>query len=110
MNTPVSKNEFQKKVVENSGLALVLFTVEWNGACQIISPLFDELAGSYRGLVTFFSIDVEKEAGIEREYGVMEQPTILFFKKGRVIDHIKGLVPRNVMIYKIENALSDNLN
>lgn len=110
MNTPVSKFEFRKKVVESNSLALVQFTVEWSGACQIISPLFEELAGSYRGQAAFFTVDVEKEEGIENEYGVLELPTILFFKNGKVIDHIRGLAPRNVMIYKIESALSNNLN
>jgi len=39
---------------------------------------------------------------------VMEIPTILFFKRGQIIDHLSGLVPNNVVISKIENALSLN--
>ena len=42
--------------------------------------------------------------------GVMELPTILFFKSGKVIDHITGLTPKNVMISKIEKALTTELN
>ena len=110
MNIAVSKNDFRKRVIENMNLAVVQFTVEWSGACQIISPIFHELAGSYRGQAAFFTVDVEKEPGIDEEYGVMELPTILFFKDGKVVDHIKGLIPRNTMIYKIENALANNLN
>lgn len=110
MNIRVSKNEFRKKVIENDNLAVVQFTVEWSGACQIISPIFNELAGSYGGQAAFFTVDVEKETGIDREYGIMELPTILFFRDGKVVDHIKGLTPRNTMIYKIENALADNIN
>jgi thioredoxin-like negative regulator of GroEL len=53
---------------------------------------------------------VEKETGIDDEYGVMELPTILFFKSGKVIDHVKGLAPKNVVISKIEDALSNRLN
>jgi thioredoxin-like negative regulator of GroEL len=59
-------------------------------------------------MVNFFTIDVEKESGIDKEYGVMEIPTILFFKRGQIIDHVSGLVPKNVVISKIENALSLN--
>lgn len=110
MNIRISKHEFRKQVVENNRLALVQFTLAWSGACQIISPLFEELAGSYLGRAAFFTVDVEKEPGLELEYGVRDFPTILFFRDGEVIDHIRGLKPRKDMIDKIENALSQNLN
>lgn len=106
----ISKTEFRKNVIENMNLSLVQFKVDWSGACQIISPIFNELAGSYRGQADFFTIDVEQDGGINDEYGVTELPTILFFKEGKLIDHIKGLVPKNVMIYKIENALANRFN
>ena len=110
MNKMISKNEFKKEVIDSMSLSLVQFTLEWSGACQIISPMYEELADSYKGQAKFFTVDVEKESGIDNEYGVMELPTILFFKSGRVIDHIKGLTPKNVMISKIENALNKELN
>lgn len=109
MKQPLSKTTFKKEVVDSTGLALVHFTTEWNGACQIISPVYEELARSYTGQVGFYTVDVEKETGIDTEYGVMELPTILFFKSGRVIDHITGLIPKNLIIAKIENALTTSL-
>ena len=48
----------------------------------------------------------KRKTGIDHEFGVMEFPTILFFKSGEVIDHVTGLTPKNVMITKIENALT----
>jgi thioredoxin 1 len=110
MNRHISKTEFRKEVIDNPSLNLVQFKTEWSGACQIISPVFEELAKSYRGQVNFFTVDAEKEKGIVKEYGVMELPTILFFRRGEVIDHATGLIPKNVMITKIETALSSALN
>lgn len=106
----ISKKEFRKQVIESTNLSLVQFTIEWSGACQIISPMYEELASSYEGQANFYTVDIEKETGIENEYGVMELPTILFFKNGKVIDYVRGLAPKNVMITKIENALSSTLN
>jgi thioredoxin 1 len=110
MNRTISKKEFKKEVVENINLTLVQFKIEWNGACQIISPVYEELAKAYKGQASFFTVDIEKDAGIENEYGIMELPTILFFRGGAIVDHIRGLVPKNVMIMKIENALASGLN
>jgi thioredoxin 1 len=110
MNRINSKAAFKNEVVGNTGLSLVQFKKEWNGACQIISPIYEELARSYTGQARFFVVDVEQVAGIEHQYGVMEIPTILFFRAGEIIDHLTGLAPKNVMIAKIENALSGNNN
>lgn len=110
MNQLISKTNFRKEVVDNTGLALVQFKKEWNGACQIISPIYEELAKSYKGLAKFFTIDVEKDPGIDLEFGVMEFPTILFFRSGEVIDHVTGLIPKNMIISKIENALTSAFN
>jgi thioredoxin 1 len=108
MSRKLTKQEFKKEVMESEALSLVKFKIEWSGACQIISPIYEELSKSYTGTVNFFTIDVEKETGIDKEYGVMEIPTILFFKRGKIVDHVSGLVPKNVVISKIENALSLN--
>lgn len=110
MNMKITKTEFRRNVVTNSSLSLVQFKVDWSGACQIISPIFNELASAYKGQADFFTLDVEQDEEINSEYGVTELPTILFFREGKVVDHIKGLVPRNVIINKIENALLGRAN
>lgn len=110
MTRAISKTEFKSEVIDRTTLSLVQFRIEWSGACQIISPIYDELAASYKGQAHFFTIDVEHETGIDNEYGITELPTILFFRNGKIIDHITGLTPKNVMITKIENALTIKLN
>lgn len=106
MNRQLTKADFKKEVVESRMLALVQFKKEWNGASQIIEPVYNELANSYNGVVSFFTVDVEKENGLDREYGVIDIPTILFFKQGQIVDHAVGLTPKNILITKIENAIT----
>jgi thioredoxin 1 len=108
MNRTISRNEFRKEVIESITLSLVQFKIEWSGACQIVSPIYEELAASYKGQANFFTVDVEEESGLDHDYGIIELPTILFFKSGKVIDHVTGLTPKNVVISKIENALNRN--
>ncbi|MHA4807151.1 thioredoxin family protein [Flavitalea flava] len=98
---------FKKEVLENSRLSLVQFKTTWSGACQIIAPVFEDLAKSYSGEAGFFSIDAERETGITKTFGVQEFPTILFFKQGEVIDHAVGLTAKNILTGKIENALKN---
>ena len=106
MTKALSQKNFKKQVIESATLSLVQFKAEWNGTCQIIAPLFKSLAVTYKRKVKFFTVDVEENKLLETEHGVTGIPTILFFKNGKVIDHLAGLAPRNIIIEKIENALA----
>jgi thioredoxin 1 len=106
MSKKITRTVLRQEVIDSRDLTLLQFRTEWSGACQIISPVYEELSESYTGIVKFFSIDVEQEAGVEKEFGVLEFPTILFFKNGELIDHAIGLIPKNTLIAKIENALA----
>jgi thioredoxin 1 len=106
MSRTITKTIFKEEVLENVHLSLVQFKTEWSGTCQIIAPAYEDLARTYIGVADFFSIDVEQEKGMDKEFGVLEFPTILFFKNGELIDHAIGLVPKSILRKKIENALS----
>lgn len=109
MNRKISRREFRKEVTESSVLTIVNFKADWSGACQIIEPVYNDLAKAYRSKVNFYTVDVEAENGIEREYGIMELPTILFFISGKIVDHAVGLTSRNILISKIENAIAHKI-
>ena len=105
------KNRFNREATENERLTLALFKTEWNGACQIVSMIYDDLAKSYQHDAGFFTVDFEENPELSSEFGIREVPAILFFKKGQLIDHAVGLTAKNVLITKIESALnSSNTN
>ncbi len=107
MNKTISKKQLKKEVTESKGVLVVQFKTEWSGACQIILPIYEELAGSFDGKARFYTVDVERETGIDREYGVTELPTILFFRNGNLVDYIRGLAPKEVMARKVETAITN---
>ncbi|HXL58679.1 MAG TPA: thioredoxin domain-containing protein [Chitinophagaceae bacterium] len=110
MNLHITGKELKKEVAENINLLLVHFKTEWNGACQILAPVYEDLANEYKDTAKFFTIDTEKNKTAAHEYGVNEIPTILFFKNGEVIDYVSGLTAKNIIISKIENALINTNN
>jgi thioredoxin 1 len=110
MNKTIEKKDFRNEVIDSITLSLVQFKTEWSGSCQIVSMIYEDLAKAYKGAANFFTVDVDGETTLKKEYGVSEIPTILFFKSGQVIDYATGLVPKNVLISKIENALTSSKN
>ena len=107
MNIEITIKEFEKEVLAGSHLSIVQFKTAWNGACEIIAPVYEDLANSYTNVAKFFTIDADKEKKVSNQFRINETPTILFFQNGVVIDYVIGLISRNTLITKIENALSN---
>jgi thioredoxin 1 len=110
MTRIINRKEFASEVIESTKLTLVQFTSEWNGACQIMAPIYEDLAKYYTSIANFFTINIEDNKLLETELGIIDVPTILLYKTGELIDHQVGLAPKNILISKIENALALNKN
>jgi thioredoxin 1 len=110
MTKSLNGKNFTEEIIQAGGLSVVQFRTKWNGGCQIIAPIYEELSRLYAAKANFFSIDTEREKQIADEYRIVELPTILFFKNGRLIDHVVGLAPKHTLITKIEDAIAGIIN
>jgi thioredoxin len=57
---------------------IVDFTASWCGPCQRISPILEELAKEYEGLITIYKVDVDKEKGLAHAFNVSSIPAVLY--------------------------------
>ena len=48
------KNRFTREATKNETLTLALFRTEWNGACQIVSMIYEDLAKCYQARSRLF--------------------------------------------------------
>ena len=87
-------------------LHVIHFRTEWNGACEIVAMMIENLVEVYTGRVAFHTTDIEKEPTQAATYGITEVPTVLLLKGNEVVDHTVGMISRQELIAKIENSLS----
>ncbi|MDD5561483.1 MAG: thioredoxin [Candidatus Omnitrophica bacterium] len=97
--------DFKKEVLESNQLTLVDFWATWCGPCKMIAPHIDELAKEYTGRIKIGKIDVDSNPRVATEYGVMSIPTIIFFKKGKVLSQIVGIASKLDIKRNIEENL-----
>jgi thioredoxin 1 len=107
MNKVNDKKSFSEKVLSGSGLKIVEFYADWSGPCQMMLPIYNELASMYSSVAGFYQVDVEEAPLLKKELGVIEMPTILFYKNGEVVDFVNGLISKNSLIAKLENVLNN---
>ena len=101
----VGTDSWSSAVTGQQGLVLVDFWASWCGPCQMIAPIFEALAGEYAGKASFTKVDVDANQQLAMQYNVRSIPSILFFKDGKHVDTVVGLMPKNKLAEKINQHL-----
>jgi thioredoxin 1 len=65
----------------------------------------EDLAGEYEGQMKAMKLDVDVNPHTAVAYGVQSIPTLLFFNGGELVDQIKGAVPKQKIVDKIQNVV-----
>jgi thioredoxin 1 len=104
----LTETNFRHIVMRSVQPVLVEFRADWSGTCDIMSPILEELSANYAGRIAIGLIDADKNRNLAEEYGVTYLPTFVFFKKGQVMDHIVGAVPKPVMTEKLDRLIRNN--
>jgi len=104
----VSDQDFAEKILQVEQMVLVNFSTENSGACQIQDPEFEAISKEYQGRVMFARINAEKNGETREQWKIDGIPTIVFFKGGREINRIKGIIMRERLRRQIEGALLAN--
>lgn len=100
----IKKKDFESKVLKESTLVILKFTADWCSPCKMINEHLQKLINEYNGKVKFYEIDVEDDENSEivSKYEITNLPTLLFFKNGKVINSIFGLIPYKSLKEEIE--------
>ncbi len=105
----LTENNFESEVVQSTQPVMVDFWAGWCGPCRAIAPAIEELAGDFGEKAKVGKLNVDDAAGVDAQYGIRSIPTLLFFKDGRVVDRVIGVVPKQELADKL-NALVQQTN
>jgi thioredoxin 1 len=90
----ISDASFETDVLKNTGAVLVDFWAPWCGPCRALGPVVEELAGVYGNQVKFAKCNVDDNPVTPQQYGIRSIPTLIFFKNGKVVNQVVGVVAK----------------
>ena len=105
----INSEEFIHAVVLAEADAVVKVAAEWNAASHLMGFVFPDLITRFHQQVRFFQVDIDKDPEMKDTYRVDSLPTLLFFRKGTLVDKLCGLNHKEMITQKIEAFISQSL-
>ena len=93
MITNVTKENFDKEVMQAEGTVLIDFWAAWCGPCRMIAPAVEKIAEE-RPDVKVCKVNIDDEQELAIKYGVMSIPTLMVVKNGEIVNTAVGLRPK----------------
>lgn len=105
MAKEITVSNFEEVVLQSKQPVMVDFWAQWCGPCKAIAPIIEEIHHEYEENAVVGKVDVDANQELAVKYGIMNIPTVLFFKNGQVVDKLKGAAPKKEFVKRLENLL-----
>ncbi|MBG0782435.1 MAG: thioredoxin [Bacteroidales bacterium] len=105
MALEVTDSTFEEIVLKSEVPVIVDFWAVWCGPCRVIGPVVEEIGQEFGEKAKVVKLDVDNNNQTAVKYGIRNIPTLLFFKNGEVVDKQVGVVPKPVLVNKLEALL-----
>lgn len=93
----ITKNNFQKEVLDSDKPVLIDFWATWCGPCRMLAPVIEELANE-RTDIKVGKVNVDDEGELASAFGVESIPTVVLMKNGKVVAQSVGYRPKEQLL------------
>jgi len=93
------------ELINSQQPVLVDFYATWCGPCKALSPVLEQLKEQYEGQIQVLKVDVDENPDLASKYDIRSVPTMITFKKGEILQTMKGFPGKS----KIEDLIKSSL-
>ena len=103
--TATTDASFDSDVINSDLPVVVDLWAPWCGPCRVIAPILEEIAQGLGDKAKIVKLNVDENPQTAAKFGVMNIPTLLFFKGGQEVDRAVGVLPKEDLHAKIQKVI-----
>jgi thioredoxin 1 len=104
MKTDIKQKTFSE-IIQGDTPVLVDFFADWCGPCKMMPPILKELKKRMGDSIHILKIDTEKNPEAAFRYQVRSIPTLILFKKGKILWQQAGVIQAGMLEQIIKEKL-----
>ena len=107
MSVEVNDQTFEQEVIkETKKPVLIEFWATWCYPCKTQGPILDEMAKELGEKAKIVKLEVDENPTTSGKFNVLSIPTLMIFKKGKLVWQGVGLHQKNVLMSELSKHLA----
>lgn len=94
-----------KDIINGDNPVLVDFYATWCGPCKAMSPTIESLGKELADQARVLKIDIDKNSDLANQYRIQSVPTLIIFKKGKVVWRASGIMEKRALLQQIKKFI-----
>ncbi|MFD7620654.1 thioredoxin family protein [Streptomyces sp. NPDC059802] len=93
----VTEQTFPARVLQAQRPVLVQFWAEWCGPCSRVTPIVEQVAAEYAGVLDVVKVNVDEEPVLAGRHGISSIPAFVVYADGAPAKAWTGAAPKPLL-------------